>query len=105
MTLYYERGIEIIVSQSENKMPIDIASVNEIHFETIYHSRFMLLEEDPPILAAILPGTFRQSVCTTYSDDDQGNPGVVQFCSFRKVPEQMEHLLALFNVSYLPGLP
>ena len=86
-------------------MLIDIASVNKIHFESIYHSRFMLLEEDPSILAAILPGTFRQSFCTTYSDDYQGNPGIVQFCSFRKVPEQMEHLLALFNVRTSPVCP
>lgn len=63
----------------------------------------MLVEEDPPFLVAILPGTFRQSVCTTYSDEEEGKTGVVQFCSFRKVPEQMEHLLTLFNVRYLPS--
>jgi len=79
-------------------MPIDIASIHKIHFESIYHSRFMLIEEDPPTLAAILPGTFRQSVCSTYCDEDQGKTGVVQFCNFRKIPEQMERLLALFNV-------
>jgi hypothetical protein len=81
-------------------MPIDIENVKKIHFESIFRSRIVIIDDGPPpVLAVIFPGTFRQSIFSILCDDEeQEKTGVVQFCSFRKVPEQMESLLALFNV-------
>jgi hypothetical protein len=83
---------------SEGNIPIDIAGVKNIHFECTFHSRFTRTDPGPPaIYAIVFPGTFRQSVCSSsYKVGEKF--GVVQYCSFRQVPDQMEKMIGLFNV-------
>ena len=87
-----------MVSQSKGQIPIDVASINDIHFQSIYHSRFTEVDEGPPsIYALVPPGALRQLICsTTYDVDDK--IGIVQYCNPREVPSQMEQMVGLFNV-------
>ena len=96
---FFIKAISIVVSQSEGRVPVDVASINDIHFQSIFHSRFTKVDGSgpTPIYSVVPPGAFRQLVCSTnYNVGDK--IGIVQYCNFREVPSQMEQMVRLFNV-------
>lgn len=89
------KAIKVVTLQSEGKIPVDTASIKQLHFECTFHSRFTIIER-PATYGITFPGTFRQAICsTTYPAD--GKIGVVQYCHFREVPSEVEKMLSLFN--------
>ena len=94
---FTEKAIKVVLLQSEGKIPVDTASIKQLHFECTFHSRFTIVQRRPLTYGITFPGTFRQAVCsTTYPAD--GKIGVVQYCHFREVPSEVDKMLSLFNV-------
>ena len=104
LTLQY--GIRTV----EGRLPIDIESVKNIHFECTSHSLFLLIDEGPPPMTiashlsfsagrCLQPDTTTIAMVTKMTTE---RPSCDSVISGGFPVKRMGEMLGLFNVSFLP---